>query len=674
MQVVLRDNRFHVIDKDGQPVQGLSLEDFTFKIGRKRIELTHFEEVDLTQKVETNSNFSRQKNAIIVLDTGFMDKNAFLRIKEAVAEFIETSVQPDWNIKLVQLEQKMIHLSEFSSRKEVLLDGLSQVQHKGTFRAFLRMLDSEVLRSYQQFIRQKSSSILPSSFEGADQANLSFLADQVLEAIREKEVAKFNHFLTYFYNLKLLGEILAPMSGDRAIYLFSGGQFLERRGTVFNSYQQFDKLAHQLNHKGITIHSYVHQTKHGLNNQNGAANEFGIFDSTQAFVEVNSAASFSNLTKMEIRTLGSNNGLVENMQQPLTGPRASSSETGGIFKHTSGTRDLKTSIAEFMSNSQKYYRFTYRIEEENSKDKLVIKFSNKDMKKAYKILYGKKFKLSKPYSKWDEVDRRLAFEQTIRFKQVFQDDLNIEVSANVFRSHDESLIIPVFIGLSYDHSPKKGFEVGMATFNGDHVTDVTYDTVILKEKQTTPLLYQVLHSRELFTQLRVYVRNMDSGRFSYQQVSLEPRNLNEALSGLSLGQDHKYQLIPIHHVAQNQITDMQKDRINKDPYFVRQKFFIPALHAQFFAMDIIPFFVHVTDLEAPLDQYEIGFYLQKEDQKFQILGSVLDAVRMQDGCYKLAGKIHIPDFVPGKTQLILEMSKLGEERLLSKISRPLTIL
>jgi len=106
------------------------------------------------------------------------------------------------------------------------------------------------------------------------------------------------------------------------------------------------------------------------------------------------------------------------------------------------------------------------------------------------------------------------------------------VSANVFRSHDESLIIPVFIGLSYDHSPKKGFEVGMATFNGDHVTDVTYDTVILKEKQTTPLLYQVLHSRELFTQLRVYVRNMDSGRFSYQQVSLEPRNLNEALSGL----------------------------------------------------------------------------------------------------------------------------------------------
>jgi len=91
-------------------------------------------------------------------------------------------------------------------------------------------------------------------------------------------------------------------------------------------------------------------------------------------------------------------------------------------------------------------------------------------------------------------------------------------------------------------------------------------------------------------------------------------------------------------------------------------------------MDIIPFFVHVTDLEAPLDQYEIGFYLQKEDQKFQILGSVLDAVRMQDGCYKLAGKIHIPDFVPGKTQLILEMSKLGEERLLSKISRPLTIL
>ena len=131
LKVVLRDTRFHVTDKDGFPVKGLTQDDFSFSIGKEPLSLTTFEEVDLLAaraKTETpgDDEMLPKRNIIILVDTSNMDRRTFDQLIPSIDDLLEREAGPGTLIKLVQLEQYLTHLTPFSNRRESLDRGLEK--------------------------------------------------------------------------------------------------------------------------------------------------------------------------------------------------------------------------------------------------------------------------------------------------------------------------------------------------------------------------------------------------------------------------------------------------------------------------------------------------------------------------------------------------------------------
>ena len=670
MTVILRDNRFHVLDKDGFPVRNLSQEDFTFSFGKKALKLSHFEEVDLieSQETATNQQFSneskeaRKQNIVIVLDSGNMDQLAFNHIVDGLEEFLTHSLNPNSRVKLVQLEEVMLHFTEFTANTTELTRKLREMKYRGKFRAELRRLDSEISQKFDDFIRERDTEVPGMDAPVVKQTNSSLYANMVDDVITEKELAKYRHFLTFMYNMDILGEIMEPMTGDKSIYLFTGGQYLERKGTQRNTFKLASEMAKRLNNKGITVYSFLHQGKHAIGSGNWKTGRVSFMDPSDAMMEIKRFSNSTTMSEMEIRSLGSANGLVENQEQMKTGPSLAANQTGGLFRNTVGNKNLFQDISDFLSHTQHYYRFTYTLDQEDQKKKLEIKIKDRKQSKKYDLYFGKNFTPNKPFSDWNEVDRLVAFEQTIRFTHTFKNELDWEIGCNPFWLESNHMAIPVYGGLKIKTMPKKGFEIGFAAFDANHLLlDVVYETVIPQDSNTIPLFYHVLLTQDEPAFIRFFLRNLDNGELGFQELPIHYapfQNKSPMLTGLTLGHDLNYKLLPIHHIpssAEGKAPHKRRSRVEKDPYHVKGKFYKPAINCVFQAKEIVPFYFHMLGATLNLNQYQVGFSIIKEDKVFPIPGALLDMQEISPGNYKLVGKLQLPDLLPGTYQFRLEM-------------------
>ena len=672
MKVTLRDNRFHVLDKDGFPVRGLEQKDFNFFIGKTALNLNYFEEVDLLEEPESSDSQdvlrteekgqTAKQSIVIILDSSNMDQFAFPRVKEGLENFLQNSLNPNSRVKLVQLEKKMVHFTEFTTNVDLLVRKLREMEYQGSFRRELERLDTQLARAFEIFARENDTNSALGSDDQGRENSLGFSADQVNDARRDKELLKYNHFLTYMYNMQILGDIMAPMTGDKSIYLFTGGQYLEQKGQIRNTYAMASDLAQRLNSQGVTIYSYLHQSRTVIGQENWRMTQLGLLGQTDAMLAIQKATRFSDLSETDIYSIGINNALVENQEQMLTGPRETASQTGGLFKYTVGDKALYQDINDFLTHTQHYYRFTYSIDQEHIGKKLKIKFANPSNSKEMKLYFGKEFKPEKPFSQWNEVDRLLAFEQIIRFQTVFRDEMGWEYGCTPFWLDPSNMAISVFTGFKTNMHPKDGYEVGFAAFDEAHVIqDVIYETVFPPESNEEPLFYNVLLTQKPPSFIRFFVRNLDTGDVSFQEMPIKTDSYDPGTSlitGLSLGHDQNYKLIPINHIPSSSKAWETKKRLlrsEKDPYSIKTQFFKPTFQQSFHGNDLVPIFFHFLGAKLKLNQYSVGFSIEKDGQVFAIPGTLLDYSEISEGNYKLVGQVQLPDLVPNSYHLRVEL-------------------
>jgi len=333
--VAVRDIRVHVVDKDGNPVTGLTKDDFQIKEGRTDRELSYFEEVDYRDTaagVETGQVDLEEKAAmpaevdvtpnmraiVLYLDTSNINQNAFDNLVNAAIALVRKEARGNVKFKVVHFDKKLTHLSAFSSDPEVLVDSLLRAKYEGSFRQRLVRLQNEVVSRQDLRNRTVGDSRLNRVREDAPLTDWDIMLQ---DAVWEKERAKMDHFKSYFYNMTAMGQILASMPGSKAIWLITGGIYLQSGDARYiNTSRWSDDLARTLNRYNVTVYSFLQTDKTPIGSN--------FYESS---TDVGSDLS---------ATSAIGNTQLENDWQIQTGPEEITDGSGGFFDRVFGPDNL----------------------------------------------------------------------------------------------------------------------------------------------------------------------------------------------------------------------------------------------------------------------------------------------------------------------------------------------
>lgn len=671
IQVLLRQVRVHVLDENGDPVKGLSKDDFLLSEGKSFRNLSTFEEIDLDDARQVLQFYATDANAkpltsrsiVILIDSSSMEQEAFEPMINAIQLFIERDIRENDLVKVVQLEQRLIHLSEFTSSKAHLQTSVGNAKYTGHFRRRLLQLQSSVFQAYDALSNELSFSTVGTNTQ--DALVLQTAADRVIDAVDEKEREKMMHTRTYRQALAVLGNILGESPGSRAIYLFTGGGYVQTgNGRHVSTSRDVDHATRVLNAKNVTLYSFLHTSDEAIGSREQFASRVNFNDSLQIRQALERYASREHTNRIQrlFFASGPNNTFFETQSQIETGPRITAEGTGGFFLRTFGRRDMSEKVAQFTAAARHYYTLGYTVEPTSKESRVKLELVEEH--KGWRIVFGEHVANPVPFNKWSDEDRQLSFEVSLLYSDTTRNDLDAEYGHLVFSKSDDSYVIPMYVTLPRNTRPEQGYEVGMAVFDADHRP---YDLVQNKIKSTATedhvMFYNVLLSSVAPRFVKFFVRNLDTGEYALQEFETVATPITDEslwLSPVVLSSANDYQLIPINHLDatvekrdKREPEFIEKPRKERDPLTIGGVLIRPSVNPTY-PNDIVDVFFHVTGIKGQVQDYEVRFNLVGERSGF-VDGQIIAAEQDGADTIRFAGKVDLRSVAKGTYRLDLQV-------------------
>jgi len=690
VKVMNRDIRVHVTDKNGDPVLGLKSEDFVLKENRKTQTITYFEEVGVP--VEEGGEAMAQapadgssdnaplapetnRNLILVLDSSNMRPAAFEEMKGAMAEFIEQYVGPKDLVKLIQLDEQLIHLTSFSNNKELLLSGLAKAEYKGSLHNKLFQRESEVIDMYANYLSPPMGGVimydkrdLTSNDDNIGTAGPSreglatvrreqrYYLNRLRDAIRAKERLKNSYYLMFSQTLNFFATVFDNMMGAKAVYLFSGGGYVSKKGLERTTSELANTLGHQLTTSNVTVYSLIHVPK------NAVANDMRTSGAVTMELE-------NNLFKELGPTSRSSEGtILEEASQVTSAPLSLSTLTGGSLVTANSVSAIRKELERFGRGAAHYYRLGYSLEAPNEKTRVKIEFSKPH--KGWKAHYGKQFRPVKPFNKMKLNEQRVAFTVELEYGQGTRNNLDAEWGFSGFRGVDVGESVPVYVKVPADHFPEKGYMVGFTAHNENRdVIDMTTAVINNKTQSDGFLLYDVLIPREKPAYLKGLVIDLDTGMKSnfemiYNEPSVKPDQIS--VSSVILSRNKLMKMIPINHIRCGSLEDGQKlsreaNRCVKDPFSMGNFLIKPSLHKTFSSKDRIELFFQVKNTVSPTNQCEVRLDLKGGGKSIDTELQIIQAYQVDEHTVNFTASFSAENLMPGNYDLALSVIDPGSK-------------
>ncbi|MDJ0840938.1 MAG: VWA domain-containing protein [Acidobacteriota bacterium] len=637
ISVVLRDIRVHVVDRDGNPVTGLTAEDFALREGKTDQELSFFEEVDqrtgavvkpdtidLTELGAGGAVVKPAGRAVILfLDTSNIAVEAFEPMIKAAQDLVRAEVRPGVKMKILHYDDKLNHLSPFSEDVGMLADSLLKARYKGHFRQALLQNQRWIIDAMEELdIAEAASAREAAGNTGASLAvNLAVAPqfeenrrEELNDFIYEKERLKMAHFQSYYLQMEAMAQMLGPHPDTKAIYHLSGGVYLQPAGGQYlDTRAQSSNLTKLLNRHNVTVYSFVQADRNPI----GEVLKVGTH-------------------RIEPPRVTSGNSQFEDTFQLQSGPHKVATDTGGFFSRADGTASVAAEVVKLQESSRHYYRLVYTVDPEDAGERIRVKLVNKGRK--YKLHYGKVFGRKKAWNEWTRTDKQLAFEASLFFSREKRNELNCRYSFNRFRNKDGKVIIPVAIDLPLARVPKNGYEIGVAAVGQDEsLYDVIQATVVKPPRAAGIRMHHVLVSEADPDAVRFFVRNNDTGEFSiHEKTTREPIHTEDSfhLSEVVLSQDDDYRLLPLNMMENAKKAD--KDRRSVDPMVLGEM--LVRGREKVYRGEPLKLFFHINGLSGDPARLSLQIHVMQGKQsgsaQFQQLGMV-----EVDGGWRVYGQI-----------------------------------
>ena len=671
IKVILRQVRVHVVDENGEAVKGLSKDDFLVRDQKKYRTLSTFEETDLNSAQQVLQFYATDENArpkttqsiIILIDSSNLSEEAFEPMLASVQGFIENQVGDQDLVKVVQIEDRLRHLSEFTSDKAYLQSAVGNATYAGYFRRRLSQLQARVFSAFERMEFQLN-------FNGAQLSASELrlaegLVDEVMHEVENKELEKMVHMKSFRQSLSILARLLNESPGNRSIYLFTGGSYVQNSsGNHVSTARDMDELARVMNASGVTLYSFLHTTPEviGKDLQNTTSSNFN--DSVRIQQTLESFVSRENRGRIMrlFNTAGPRNGFYENESQIETGPLKMAHETGGFFARTYSVDSMAKQVQDFTKAARHFYTLGYTVDPKDDFSKVDLELVEEQ--KGWKLIYGDHVANPKPFDDWSDEDRQLAFEVSLLYGDSIRNDLDAEFGHTVFRD-ESSYVIPMYTSLPNKNFPKAGYELGLAVFDeNDRPQDVIQMTVFPRKDIPEMMLYHVLLSDAPPSAVKFYMRDLDSGELAIHRMACEQvpsRNELLQISSIVLSNASDKSLIPLNHIDEKtrlKVKESDHVRVNKprresDPFVIHGVMIAPRL-SNLVPNGEVDLYFHVTGMEGDMNDYEVRFNVSGNESKF-VNGYITTSQYTTAQSLRIAAKVDLSSLSNGDYQLNLQV-------------------
>lgn len=642
VQVVLRDLRVHVLDDKGQPVRGLSQDDFIVFEADAPQRVQYFEEVDfLNPNVENDplSHHDEIRRWVFVLDSANMSPGAFDEAVAAIRALVDDVDLSRIAIKLVQIENQMEHLTDFSQNRETLTDALRTALHEGRLWQALNMIERDTVDAITS----------PLSIDHAA------VASTVQANLQRKASLKSRYYQSFYANMRGLATLLAPMPGSKSVFLLSGGSFVEVEGFYLGSNRLATGLAKIFNQADTTIYS-------ALRLPSIATAERFMNRATRPLPPDLSYRSLSRATNFppgESVPEQTRNTVFENNEQPTTGPRFAAEGTGGLFRKGASTDLFARELPRLRRISDHYYRLHYtRLSEDMGKESQV-RVQLAKPRRDWQLVYGTTYDNRDDFADLDEDERQLTREVTLLYGEDWRNDLDVTWQFQVFRGRVGGFRIPVSIDVPGGWQVGEGgLDLVILAFNEAGAVVDRLAATLDKLDGTNPLLlYDVVVTEELPTRIKIYLRNTQSGAYVLDERGMDaaPDDMvGPHMSGIALSRAR-----PVVVLALNDLRDSKETRDllrqQEDPFALPGQRFVPQPEMQFGQGKPIFFFLRVRKLRFPDGQFPMTLYLMHNGEKLSAKSRLLANMPMTEGV-AILGAFETAHLESGEYRLVMRLT------------------
>ncbi len=663
LTVTYKDIRVHVIDRDGNPVKGLTGDQFILKERRQERERAYFEEVDLTQQV-SESRITQEGNAeptliedpvtvdrfiVLFLDSSHMTLANFKKSKNALLDFIESRMRESDFVKVVQTDRSFQHLTGFTKDKSHLRAKIEEATYQGGLRRDLLTAQRRINDLIEDWDTM-APDMRPAVETGIN------------ELIKEKARIKANYFRTYHLNMMSIANMLEHIKGAKSIFLFTGGGYLEFDSAVGHTQDDSDRLGRVLNNANATIYTLLFGSPNTLG---GDGSNLNLSNQPPGFGR--SLKYASTFPPQEQQVIIRSNTVVEDRAQLESAPMAASENTGGLYLKTYDDDKASDRLKKLDQVAAHYYRLGFVLE--NPQKRLNVKVQLKENQNGWTLRYGSIFEPDTPYLKLKKNDRDIAFKAMLIYGQIWRNDLDAEWDCHIFSRKGGGFRVSVMGAIPVEKQPSKGYELGFVALDkNQQLLDMTTMTLTNAPLNDGILdFYDVLLPETRPHSVRASIRNMDTGTLAFHQFALDQKAATSKEPSLSsiLVATSKRQSLGLNHLriakdAEMAYDERQKARRNEDPFMMGENLFCPDVAPYRLGGGIMWFMFHI---ENPLDvKKQIQFLVKSKDGAFQAPGrigsefqeaghsshiqGILNTSNLPEGKYMLWVRVVYPDRPP----------------------------
>ncbi len=636
LRVVYKDIRVHIVDSDGAPVKGLTIDDFLIKENGKFREIGYFEEVNLKPEpgdpakpvaeivAEAKDNKDpildsppqlANRYLVMFLDSSHMTKGVFDEVKTAVSNFIDENVTDQDYVKVVHMDKRLDHLSGFVKNKDQLKQAIGGAGYEGRMRRDLTRIQRSINDGIQEW-------------DTVDESFRPGLEGGINADIREKARLKMLHYQTFYYNMLYVSRMLEHMRGPKSIYLFTSGSYLEFNSRFNATNDDADALGRSLNSANATVYTMLSKSTAPLE---GGTRDFNLRNSSPDFaLALNSFSEFppnpTGLTEIAANTIVEDNDALE------SGPRAASDTTGGLYLSSYNAADIQRNLGRVDKVANHYYRIVYPL---NNPDRITkIDIDLTDKQRGWKVLYGKEFERQLSYTELKRKERDVAFGAMMAYSQSYRNDLDAKLTHHLFARKGGGYVAPVLGETPIGEIPKKGFEFGFAALDENReLLDLTSAILTDIPPHSKMNHYDVLLTDKPPRYIRASVRNMDTGDLTFYEMPVDPRKTAELaearLSDVVLTDPKRVeQNLGINHLrmmkgSMDDIGDLKNaSRQEEDPFRFENRYFKPSVAPYDFEPGALLFMFHLEN-PVPDAKYQMQFLVQSPKGYHQAPGRLV---------------------------------------------------
>lgn len=526
MKVIQRQITVHVLNPKGAPVTGLTADDFRITENGEPRTISLFTsdptgpllggEPDTSQTESSPENLAHW---ILVLDSSHMTRDMFEAMVNAAKRLIQTRLPPNTLVKLVQLEQRMVHLTEITSDSELMLSALDGAVHQGYGRRTLASLEDKVVTAIEDYLTMKQEEIPTGAIQSFGQSAcvtakvVNALADHVLDAVLEKERFKQTAFRTYYLNMLALADMYKVITAPKTVFLFTGGLHLDAGNRFANTQMQSIELAGFFNHADMTVHAIMLESAAPAGHRGRMNSHLGYLNPNDLLEKLEPDATHGQAARrMLMRPTG--NAILENADQQMTGPRSQARHTGGFFASCAKPCQLQDTLDAWAQKIQAGYRLGF---DTSSEKRAKIDVTLVRPQEGWKVLFGERLH-ALPES--DKTLRLQALaEMSLLHDAGFRDDIGVSCASHPFPAIHGTFPIPTQIRFSHQGNTVRGYRVGFAALNDQgEPLDLVLSRVTSIPKTGTIAMMDLLLTQEPPRVIRYMLENLDTGeRFLGQQ-------------------------------------------------------------------------------------------------------------------------------------------------------------